>query len=264
MESYLDVYRKHDGKVSHKWIHTFPIYDRLFHGFRENGSPITILEIGVSNGGSLEIWEKYLPRNSQIHGIDINSKCCDLQFSKNINFHLGSAADNNFTDKEFNGIEFDIILDDGSHISKDVINTFVNMFPKIKAGGVYIVEDLHTSYWKNYGGEFLRKNSSIEFFKKLIDVTNYDYIKKGGKNKYLHGKELSLIKKYSDSISAISFFDSICAIEKFCQPKNIPFEAVISGVEDAINDSSGIEHIKNELQLVDKINKMYVDEKKQL
>jgi demethylmacrocin O-methyltransferase len=55
-------------------------------------------------------------------------------------------------EKTFAGMEFDIILDDGSHINDDVIQSFKIMFPKIRKGGVYIAEDLQTSYWSNHYG----------------------------------------------------------------------------------------------------------------
>jgi ubiquinone/menaquinone biosynthesis C-methylase UbiE len=175
-KSYFEVYKGHTGFVSDKWIHYFSIYDLLFTHIIEAGKPITLLEIGVQNGDSLEIWKKYLPENSRIYGVDIDEKCGELKFSDNISFHLGNASDDDFMNRIFKNIDFDVILNDGSHLSKEVIKTFINMFPKIKPGGIYIVEDLHASYWKSYGGGFRQKKASIEFFKRLIDALNFDYI----------------------------------------------------------------------------------------
>ncbi|MDR2491707.1 MAG: class I SAM-dependent methyltransferase, partial [Spirochaetaceae bacterium] len=134
MENYEEVFKNHDGFVSHKWVHYFYIYDRLFEEYRSKNKPLIVMEIGVDRGGSLEIWKKYLPEGSVIHGVDINPKCKDINFSENIFFHLGSAADHDFMEKTFADTEFDIILDDGSHICSDVIKTFQIMFPKIKQG----------------------------------------------------------------------------------------------------------------------------------
>ncbi|MCL2283458.1 MAG: class I SAM-dependent methyltransferase [Fibromonadales bacterium] len=231
-KTYLDVYKEHNGFVSHKWIHYFFIYDRIFGRFLEKGEPIKMLEIGVQNGGSLEIWKKYLPPNSDIHGVDINEKCLLLKFDDSISFHLGSATDNNFMEKTFGDIQFDVIIDDGSHICKDVIQTFDYLFPKMKNGGCYIVEDMHTSYWKEYGGEQDSKESSIEYFKRLIDIgINRDYVRNGFinkiKNKFCkHNKPNFAI---NNMISQISFFDSICAIDKFHDTKEMPFKNVITG-----------------------------------
>jgi hypothetical protein len=188
----------------------------------EKGEPIKMLEIGVQNGGSLEIWKKYLPQNSEFHGVDIDEKCMQLKFSEGISFHLGSAADRDFMEKTFGDIQFDVILDDGSHICDDVIQVFKYLFPKMKNGGRYIIEDMHTSYWKDYGGGLNNEKSSIEYFKKLIDSgLNKDYL------------ECNLIDEINpainNAISQISFFDSICVIDKFYDLKNTPFKTAAAG-----------------------------------
>jgi hypothetical protein len=81
-KTYLDRFGQHTGYVSDKWVQYLFIYDQLFERFQCDGKPITLLEIGVQNGGSLEIWEKYLPENSKIYGVDINKKCAELHSAK--------------------------------------------------------------------------------------------------------------------------------------------------------------------------------------
>lgn len=175
IKTYLEIYKEHTGYVSHKYIHYFFVYDCIFKRFLEKEKPIKMLEIGVQNGGSSEIWKKYLPQGSIIHSLDIDERCQSLKFSEGIFFHLGNATDAVFMEKTFGDIQFDVIVDDGSHICKDVIQTFKYLFPKMKSGGCYIVEDMHTSYWKKYGGGIYNKKNSIEYFKKLI---NYFAVKK--------------------------------------------------------------------------------------
>ena len=46
---------------------------------------------------------------------------------------------------------FDIVIDDGGHFMDDIISSFKTLLPHVRAGGTYIVEDLHTSYWAEYG-----------------------------------------------------------------------------------------------------------------
>ena len=68
-----------------------------------------------------------------------------------------------------------IIIDDGSHISKDVITTFKFLFPKIRKGGWYVVEDIQTSYWKVFEGDpkdLANPRTSMNFFKQLTDSVN--------------------------------------------------------------------------------------------
>jgi hypothetical protein len=132
----------------HKWVHYLPIYESAFRPYRDR--PIRMLEIGVFQGGSLAMWRKYLHPESVIVGIDIDpeTKQYDDPASQ-VHVRIGAQQDVDFlrsaTD-EFG--PFDIILDDGSHISSHMIETFEYLFPNALAdGGVYLVEDTHANYW---------------------------------------------------------------------------------------------------------------------
>ncbi|MDR2408910.1 MAG: class I SAM-dependent methyltransferase [Bacteroidales bacterium] len=257
-KSYFDIYKQHVGFVSVKSVHYFYIYDMIFSRIIEENKPITLLEIGVQNGGSLEIWEKYLPENSKIYGVDIDKKCCDLKFSDNISFHLGSAVDNDFMNRTFKDIDFDVILDDGSHICKDVIKTFINMFPKLKSGGIYVVEDLGASYWKGrgYGGGFRKSNASIEFFKRLVDALNLDYIPK---NKIFKRKQIMALKEYHSIIKQISFYDAICTVSKYKQLKMDSSQSVFTGnMEEVCTTSTYVKSMAKQQDLIEKIKKLYI------
>jgi cephalosporin hydroxylase len=258
-KTYLEVYKEHSGFVSHKWIHYFFIYDRIFKRFLEKEEPIRMLEIGVQNGGSLEIWKKYLPQGSVIHGVDIDKRCTQLKFSDGILFHLGSTTDTTFMKETFCNIQFDVIIDDGSHVCKDVIQTFEYLFPRMKNGGCYIVEDMHTSYWKRFGGN--GKKSSIEYFKKLIDSgINREYVRKNLIEKIIgkiNQKINNVNPEISNAISSISFFDSICVIDKFYGIKEIPFKNVITG-EIALVDS---EPAELNITMNDRQNEISITEK---
>ena len=71
------LHRNKTGKVSDKWSSCLPVYERSFERFRR--SPVRLLEVGIQNGGSLEIYQAYLPEGSLIVGCDINPKCQTLQ-----------------------------------------------------------------------------------------------------------------------------------------------------------------------------------------
>lgn len=58
MKSYRELFYEHDGNLIHKWDHYFEIYDKYFQKYR--GEKLTILEIGISHGGSLQLWKKIL------------------------------------------------------------------------------------------------------------------------------------------------------------------------------------------------------------
>ena len=128
------------------------VYEKYFESLREQ--KLKILEIGIADGKSLLTWSDYF-KNSTIIGIDIHK--IDIKEKKldrdNIKIHQGSQSNKNFIN-EINNIygNFDIIIDDGSHLRKDVIKSFHLLFPHLNDGGLYIVEDMQTSYNHFFGG----------------------------------------------------------------------------------------------------------------
>jgi Methyltransferase domain len=145
----------HRGKVMDKWASYIQEYEHLFARFRNQ--PIVLLEVGVQNGGSLELWNEYLHSAKAIIGCDINPECATLQFATDrIHLLIGDANDEQCA-RQIATISpgLDIIIDDGSHTSKDVIGVFSRYFPLLKSDGLYVIEDLHCSYWREYEGGLL-------------------------------------------------------------------------------------------------------------
>lgn len=225
-----NIFKNHNNYVSVKWEQYLSIYERIFKPFIDKGRPVDILEIGILNGGFLEILEKFFPKNSKIIGFDINEKCASLKYSKNIKVCIGNATKKDFVEKNLKNSEFDIIIDDASHMCKDVINTFNLTFDKLKPGGIYIVEDCHTSYWYDYKGGYKKKESIIEYFKDLVDSLNFYYINP----KITESKKFKKIKEYKSSIASISFYDSVIVIEKYAKPRKTPFRNYITEKKDLI------------------------------
>jgi len=240
--NYLELYKEHKGLLSLKWVHYTFIYQELLEPFLIKNKPVNILEIGVLNGGSLEIWKKFLPEGSKIYGIDIDPNCKNIKFSENIYFNLCSASDKKNIDEVFENIKFDIILDDGSHISKDVIDTFNLLFiDKLNPGGIYIIEDLQTSYWKNLGGKFRGKNTSMEFLKNKIDAL---FVNHFGKTPFYYKKEINELRNLHQYIKRISFYENICAIEKYNVLKAKQFSPIYTG-EIADVEEWTLKNVKN-------------------
>src|SRR5450631_2380691 len=139
-----------DGKVIHKWVHYFPIYERHFAWYRNKS--LTFLEIGVSKGGSLGMWQRYFGPLARIVGIDIDP-ACKAHEAPGIFVRTGDQGDHQFLGQiieEF-GIP-DVVLDDGSHRMEHIAKSFLYLYPQMPKNGVYLVEDLHTAYWEEYGG----------------------------------------------------------------------------------------------------------------
>jgi SAM-dependent methyltransferase len=161
------------GRVIHKWKHYFPIYERHFAPFVNR--PTTLLEIGCGDGGSLQMWKRYLGPHAQIVGLDIESKCAAFEDDQ-IAVRIGRGEDAAFLDRVL--AEFgppDIVIDDGSHVMAHVAASFAHLYPRLSKDGVYLVEDLHTAYWPEYGGGLGRPDSFIEIAKALVDELNADH-----------------------------------------------------------------------------------------
>lgn len=140
------------------------IYNRFFGVERNNIK--TVLEIGVSYGSSLRMWQEYF-QNAIIYGIDINPAS---KFEhERIKILIGDQTDAKVLSELPNN--FDIIIDDGGHHSTQQIESFKLLFPKVISGGIYVVEDCCCSYWMEFNVN--TKQSAVEYFKTLIDHVNF-------------------------------------------------------------------------------------------
>jgi len=160
-----------ERKVIHKWTHYFPIYERHFSPWVNKA--VTFMEIGVSQGGSLSMWQRYLGPHATIIGIDIDPSCAKHE-TPGIHVRIGDQSDTVFLDQVID--EFgvpDIVLDDGSHQMNDMITTFQHVYPKMLKNTVYMVEDLHTAYWDEYCSENPLDNF-LALSKAYVDVLNIE------------------------------------------------------------------------------------------
>lgn len=202
-KSDLELYfRKNTGRLIHKWNHYFDIYERHFSRFRNR--EIVILEIGVSQGGSLQMWKEYFGPKAKIYGIDIDPRCKDLE-EENIQIFIGSQSDKKFLQHVKASIPvIDILLDDGGHTMNQQIVTFEQLFDHVKEDGVYFCEDTHTSYWLEYGGGYKRQRTFMEYSKNFVDFINA-----------YHSEQRSLkVTDFTKSVQSVHFYDSIVVLEK--------------------------------------------------
>lgn len=115
------------------------------------------------------MWTDYFPK-AIIHGADIDedSRVCE-KYSDRIKFHIiDQRRETQLKDLE-QFSPFDLIIDDGNHFWMEQILTFKTLFPYIRRGGIYIVEDTTTSYWREYRNNPI---SAVEYFKTLVDDVN--------------------------------------------------------------------------------------------
>lgn len=131
----LDIHTNNKQKLSDKWSLYLDVYENIFSDYRELN--VQILEIGIQNGGSLEAWAHYFPLALSIIGCDINPDCRELSYDdERISVVIGDAKNEETRIQILNKSDIlDIIIDDGSHKSNDVIKTFTNYFPILSNGG---------------------------------------------------------------------------------------------------------------------------------
>ena len=198
----IEYFCNNQKNIIHKWSHYFEIYHDHFNRFVN--TECVILEIGVGEGGSLQMWKKYFGSSAKIYGVDINPKCKDYE-EENIEIFIGSQSDRNFLQNLKQILpKIDILIDDGGHTMDQQITCFEELFDHIKENGIYLCEDTRTSYWDEYGGGLRKQESFIEFSKTLIDHLNIWHIR---------NNSLQPIK-HSYNLGSLHYYDSIFIIEK--------------------------------------------------
>jgi SAM-dependent methyltransferase len=194
-------FQQHDGKRVFKWTHYLPVYEQHFSRFVNR--PLTVLEIGCLGGGSLQMWKSFLGPHVTVVGADLNPACRELEEDQ-IHIRIGDQGDPAFLQSlvdEFG--KFDIVIDDGSHLPHHQIISFQCLYPHVCDNGVYVVEDLHTNYWPDWGGGVKRPGTFMELAKDLVDSLNA-----------YHARGALPVTEFTNSTMSMHFYDSMIVFEK--------------------------------------------------
>ena len=213
------LYAAHEGKVSQKWELYLDVYDAALSPWRSQ--PVTLVEIGVQNGGSLELWAKYFAAGRRFVGCDVDPKVATLRFDDPRIATVVAPVNTAAAAREIvarAGAPIDIFIDDGSHLSSDIVMAFRNYFPLVRAGGIYIAEDLHCAYRRGWQGGLTAPNA-VSFFKALVDAMHQPYWDEGESMQalaqpYLPGDAASDLARLAASVASVAFFDSMCLVRK--------------------------------------------------
>jgi hypothetical protein len=199
-----------------KWRHYFEIYERYLGKFV--GTDVRYLEIGVQMGGSLHLMRRYLGEQATIIGVDVNPNCAILA-REGLEVHIGSGDDAQFLGHlaRERG-PFDVIIDDGGHVPDQQLVSFLTLFPSLKEGGIYLVEDLHASFWQ----EFQNSRYGINFYdfaKGLVEKLSYYHIDHRFHEEFKKPYDQRVHPQKADNFAAneifgVHFYDSIVVIEK--------------------------------------------------
>ena len=199
-----------------KWMHYLEIYERHLSVFRSKA--VHILEIGVGEGGSLQMWKKYFGPGARVYGVDINPNCKMVE-EEQIRVFIGDQGDRAFLRSLTGELpRIDVVIDDGGHHMGQQIIAFEELFPRLADGGIYLCEDLHTSYWRKFGGGYRRRGTFIEYAKGLVDGLNAWYSKQP--------RRFS-VDDFTRSAHSMHFYDSIVVIER--RPMVPPHDEMTGG-----------------------------------
>lgn len=157
------------------------VYERYFEQLR--GKNILLFEVGVGGykyanrgGESLRMWCEYFS-NGRVITIDLYDKT-EIHTPNNSEVYKCSQDNGGDILRILNGRQPDIIIDDASHINPLTIKTFEILFPQLKKGGIYVVEDTETSYWSAVatdGTDFkggTHDMTVMNYFKRKADEIN--------------------------------------------------------------------------------------------
>jgi hypothetical protein len=140
VRSLQEVYENYKDKEGWGDKGTLHSYIEPYETHMDRKSNIDILEIGVQKGHSIAMWNDYF-ENSNVYGIDISFN--NLIFKDLKNIFICDATDESLINETFKDIEFDYVVDDGSHLIEHQIKSFDILWPRIKPGGKYFIEDVN-------------------------------------------------------------------------------------------------------------------------
>jgi hypothetical protein len=217
---YLDGLALEAGTDISSAFHNYTrVYSQFFSDLKE--APIKFLEIGIHQGAAVKLWENYFTKASLYF---IEEKPDGIKyFSERSKYYYIDQSDSLALRNFLKGLRenFDVIIDDGGHRMHQQIMSFKTLFPYLKKGGLYVIEDLHTSYWKSFGGKgspekpIAGVGTTVDYLKALVDDLNFV----GARSQCAdHLKAPSNLKKefnyFQENIDAIHFYGSLCIIIK--------------------------------------------------
>lgn len=226
---FVNYLSRTDEKALYKMAHYAGVYDRVLGPWM--GQKVNFLEIGVFKGGSLRMWRDFFAPRSKMTFIDYDPACKALEIP-GTDIRIGDQSDVAFlTQTAAECGPFDVIVDDGSHMCDHQIISFQTLWRHLKDGGLYVVEDTHSSYWPGYGGGLRAPGSFIEFAKSLIDCMH---------SWYTDDDASFPLHPLARELGSISFHDSMIFIQKELKAPPVS----LMSVDGELSGSSAILEIR--------------------
>lgn len=200
------------GRGVWKWSHYLDIYHDHLKVFR--GTDVTILEVGVYSGGSLDMWREYFGDHANVVGVDIEPACRKFD-AHGTKIFVGDQGDAKFWEYVKSQVpRVDVVVDDGSHDPVHQRVTMEALLPHLSPGGVYICEDLLNDRNRAFG-EFVAA-MSVDLHEN-VDIGATDMLAMG-------------LTELQRAIKAVHVYPHVVVIEKWLKPPE-RFEAPAYGTE---------------------------------
>lgn len=169
----LDELALEHGTDKSSVYHAFTrFYEQHLEPLRQQ--QLTVLEIGVLGGASARMWRDYFPA-ATIYAIDLLDPAREHEEAR-ITIFIGDQTELAFLDRVIEAAgPFDFVIDDGGHGHDQQLTSLFHLWPHVKPGGLYAIEDLHTSYLGRWGGRLRKPGTTIEELKKVVDDVNFHW-----------------------------------------------------------------------------------------
>jgi cephalosporin hydroxylase len=193
LKTVRECFYAHQGRLIDKWDGYLDVYQKHFAKYV--GTKVRILEIGVSHGGSLQLWKEYFGENARITGIDIDNRCADYA-EQAIDVVIADQSDEAQMEEVAQQFgPFDIVIDDGSHVKEHQIASFNAIWPRTK--GPYLIEDCHTGY-----PDIQQTGGFVSKYPWMMVIERPKRIIRGNPSREMRQDEVDAFNLYSDPPSA--------------------------------------------------------------
>jgi len=199
--------RSNKIQSSHNYV---CLYGSLFSEYR--ASATKVVEVGAGYGGSLRLWYHYFFK-AHIYGLDIDVE--RMPSLAAIRSRVSTHKVDQSSTEQLNAFaeehrQFDIVIDDGSHVWDHQIRTFETLFPHVREGGLYVIEDTDTSYFQKFAGGGI---TCMEYFKDIADELNM-YGGTHWKDKRNRSIDHSKLTKHQKKIEWLMFSRTMIVLKK--------------------------------------------------
>ena len=189
----------------------YAIYDEIFAPYQNKD--ISFVEVGISGGGSLEVWKKFLGERARVIGIDLNPALSETLKGEGYEIFVGDQGDPAFWRRFYESVgNVDVLLDDGGHTNAQTWCTLTESLGHINDGGLLVIEDTHASYMSAFGNP--SRESLISRVVQCIDELNYRSTAIDDRDRRQQRKQTDVLREIGVDrlVHSVRFYESIVAL----------------------------------------------------